>query len=164
MLAQGLGVKQDKYEAAAWFEKAISLGLEVAKHDLALLNLPKDGLKPEQRVALLRKAYSSYVTVKACYEARQGYLVQMITRNDFEKAKVLMRRVENASVLPREQKDELWKRASDEGSNISDAFRLAKAFGSSDQSQDMQLVCQDALIQLQETKGAKDKAPAKRDF
>ncbi|RTL67093.1 MAG: hypothetical protein EKK42_15040 [Pseudonocardiaceae bacterium] len=163
LLAQGTGVKQDKYEASYWFERAIAKGSEPAKHNLALLNLPKDGLTREQRVASLKNAYSSYLTVKVCYEARQGYLIQMITRSDFDQAKLLMRKIENNSQLPRDQKDELWDVASKQSNNLRDLYQLLKAFGGST-SDDMRLSCRSALIDLQKAAGADDTASPKRDF
>lgn len=152
----GIGVDIDTAKGKAWLEKSSKQGNVVAESFL-VLQRTKDRLT---------ESYSHYHIVKACFETRQGYLLPRISELELQEARLLMRKIDNATALTQMDKDELWRASVKESENLQASFQVWKMLGSDDARDSVPLdrICDAALASLRNGGEPKEGGTRKRDF
>lgn len=75
-----------------------------------------------------------------------------------------MRKIEDGSVIPKEQKDAAWKLGNEKAQGLTELAELARAFGASGYSDNINFACRVALNELREAVGPENVGVRKRDF
>lgn len=164
----GLGTESNDAKAILWFEKSIQNGNDEVRPELndlrrqrAIQATPRPELTPVKTELL--KAYTAYLTVKACHDIREGYLIKLVTPRQFDQAKRVMREIEDSTKLVKAEKDTVWDVANNDMSQTMGLFKRAQVMGINSVSDDIRYLCQSSLANL-ESLSPQDAAPTKRDF
>jgi len=164
MYYDGLAVQKSEREATEWLRKAAVAGNDIARDRLKDQELQSAKAPVVDKSADLREAYTAYLTVKTCYDMRKDYLIRMISEDDVAAAKQAIRKIEDRSVLSKAEKDAAWKAGGEKGQAIADLAELARTFGASGYSDNINFACRAALTSLREAAGPESAGAKKRDF
>ncbi|EKS32662.1 tetratricopeptide repeat protein [Afipia clevelandensis] len=164
MYADGLVVSKDEKEAIVWLHKAAEAGNDIARERLKSQEAQTANTPVVDKAADLREAYTNYLTVKTCYDMRKDYVIRIISEDDVAVAKKAMRKIEDSSVLSKEDKDTAWKAGNEKGQAIAELAELARTFGASGYSDNVNFACRAALSSLREAAGPENAGVRKRDF
>ncbi|WP_156464503.1 hypothetical protein [Afipia sp. Root123D2] len=87
----------------------------------------------------------------------------MISDEEIANAKALIRKIEDESPLSKAKKDEAWKAAGGRARQLANLTELARTFGASTYSDDINLGCRASLAALRNAAKLEPTTP-KRDF
>lgn len=158
----GVAVPMDKRESIEWLRKAAAAGNDIARDrlkDQVAANVPEIGKR-----ASLPEAYTAYLTVKTCYDIRKDYMIRMISEEDVAIARKAMRKIEDGSLVSKEEKDAAWKMGNEKAQDLVELAELARMLGASGYSDNINLACRAALGQLRDIAGPENAGVRKRDF
>lgn len=164
MYHDGIAVQKSEQEASQWLTKAATAGNEMARDRLTKQKEQVARAPISDRSVSLQESYTAYLTVKTCYDMRKEYMIRMISEEDVVAAKVAIRKIEDRSGLSKEQKDAAWKAGNEKNSDLGQMVELARMFGASSYSDNVNLACRAALASLREAAGTENGGVRKRDF
>ncbi len=164
MYHDGLAVPKNEQEAAEWLRKSAAAGNDIAIERVKNQDIQTAKAPVVDKAATLRDAYTAYLTVKTCYDMRKDYLIRMISEEDVAVARKAIRKIEDNSALSKDEKDAAWKAGNDKGQAIAELAELARMFGASGYSDNVNFACRAALTSLREAVGSENVGVQKRDF
>lgn len=164
MYYDGLAVPKNEQEATEWLRKSAAAGNDIARGRLKDQESQSAKAPVVDKAAPLREAYTAYLTVKTCYDMRKEYMIRMISEEDVAAAKKAIRKIEDSSVLSKAEKDAAWKVGNEKGQAIAELAELARTFGASGYSDNVNFACRAALTSLREAAGPESAGVRKRDF
>lgn len=164
MYHDGIAVPKSEQEASEWLGKAVAAGSEIARDKVKKQKEQMATASAINQPVDLQQAYTSYLTVKTCYDMRKDYLIRMISEEDVAAAKKAIRKIEDSSALSKAEKDAAWKAGNEKGQAIAELAELARTFGASGYSDNINFACRAALTSLREAAGTENIGVRKRDF
>lgn len=164
MYHDGITVQKSEQDASEWLSKAAAAGNEIARDRVKKQKEQIARASTINEPVNLQQAYTSYLTVKTCYDMRKEYMVRMISEDDVTFAKKAIRKIEDSSGLSKEEKDAAWKAGNEKNNSLGQMVELARMFGASGYSDNVNLACRAALASLREAAGPENGGIRKRDF